>query len=74
MNNSTQRYEVPGKCILISEEGFLDSTYMKTGKVLTTAVATALLCFISLLKFTTKAQGLEVFGEGKGAVMLFYMF
>ena len=51
----------------VSEESFPDSTYIKTGKVLTTAA------FISAY-ITQKAQGLEVWGEGKGAVILFYIF
>ena len=51
----------------VSEEGFLGSMYTKTGKVLTTAA------FISAY-ITQKAQGLEVLGEGKGAVILFYIF
>ena len=49
---------MPHKCIQISEEGFLGSTYMKTGKVLATAAA-----FISA-NITQKAQGLEVFFGG----------
>ena len=39
MNNPTRRSEVPHKCIQVSEEGFLGSTYTKTGKVLITAAA-----------------------------------
>ena len=48
----------------------LASTYTKTGRVLTTAATAA---FISAY-ITQKAQGLEVLGEGKGAVILFYIF
>ena len=43
MNNPTRRYEVPHKCIQVSEEGFLGSTYSKTGKVITTAAVRYLL-------------------------------
>ena len=55
------------KCIQVSKEGFLSLTYTETGKVLTTAA------FISAY-ITQKAQGLEVFLGGKGAVILFYIF
>ena len=55
---------MPHKCIQVS---FLGSMDTKTGKVLTTAA------FISAY-ITQKAQGLEVLGERKGAVILFYIF
>ena len=58
---------MPHKCIQVSEEDFLGSTYTKTGKVLPIAA------FISAY-ITQKAQGLEVLGEWKGAVILFYIF
>ena len=37
MNNPTWRYKVLHKCIQVSEEGFLGSTYTKIGEVLITA-------------------------------------
>ena len=39
VNNSTRRYEVPDKCIQISEEGFLGSTYANTVKVINKAAS-----------------------------------
>ena len=57
------------KSIQVSEEGVLVTAYTKTGKLFTTAAAAFISAYI-----TQKAQGLEVLGEGKGAVILFYIF
>ena len=56
---------MPHKCIQVSEDGLLGSTYTKRGKVLTTAA------FISAY-VTQKAQGLGG-GEGSGHSFLYIL-
>ena len=55
---------MPHKCIQVSEEGFLSSSYTKTGKVLYAAAAV----FVAAppLERASLAQGLFLVGPGAG--------
>ena len=55
MDNSTQRYEVPHKCIQVSEEDFLGSMYTKTAAALFVAHPT---------ERASLAQGFVLVGPG----------